>query len=276
MTVKAYYPGSKYVPLSVSGTVCYLSCRGCNAAYLKGMIDVSNPEKLRSVLNELYRQGVRGYLLSGGYSKDGYLLIRNEHLKVVKNFLRDHEAVFSIHLGLAPRNLLHSVWSAGVDVIDFEMPPSNNYLKHVKGLRHLSVDDYLEFAAYIRDTYGKDFIAPHLVLDSTYATPEEEQRMVEAIAGLGPYVFVALVEVRRTNNDEGRVREALRLARMGFKEVALGCMRSPRFKALDEVWLREGLVDRIAVPKPALVKELGLRVVGACCSLKPKYEHLFT
>ncbi len=275
MTAKAYYPGSKYVPLSVSGTVCYLSCKGCNAAYLEGMIDVSDPEKLRLVLSELYRQGVRGYLLSGGYSKDGYLLIRNEHLKVVKNFLRDHEAVFSTHLGLAPRDLLHSVWSAGVDVIDFEVPPSNDYLKHVKGLGHHSVNDYLEFAAYIRDTYGKDFIAPHLILDSTYATPEEEQRMIKAIAELDPYVFVALVEIRRTNNDEGRVKDALRLARMSFREVALGCMRSPRFKALDEVWLRECLVDRIAVPKPALVREYDLQVIKACCSLKPKYEHLF-
>jgi len=272
---KAYYPGSKYVPLSVSGTVCYLSCKGCNAAYLRGMVDVSDPGKLKLVLNELYRQGVRGYLLSGGYCKDGYLLIRNEHLKVVKNFLKDHEAVFSIHLGLAPHNLLHSVWSAGVDVIDFEVPPSDNYLKHVKGLGHHSVNDYLKFAAYIRDTYGKDFIAPHLVLDSTYATPKEEQRMIKAIAELDPYVFVALVEIRRTNNDDGRVRDALRLARMGFREVALGCMRSPRFKALDEVWLHEGLVDRIAVPKPALVRKYGLRVIRACCSLKPKYEGLF-
>ena len=276
MTVKAYYPGSKYVPLSVSGTVCYLSCRGCNATYLRGMIDVSDPEKLRSVLNELYRQGVRGYLLSGGFSKDGYLLIRDEHLKVVKDFLRNHEAVFSIHLGLAPRNLLHSVWSAGIDVIDFELPPSDSYLRHVKGLGSRSVNDYLEFAMYIRDTYGKDFIAPHLILDSTYATPEEEQGVIKVIAGLDPYVFVALVEIRRTNNDEGRVREALRLARTCFREVALGCMRSPRFKALDGVWLREGLVNRIAVPKPALVREQSLRVVKACCSLKPKYEHLFT
>ena len=275
MTAKAYYPGSKYVPLSVSGAVCYLSCKGCNATYLRGMIDVSNPEKLRLVLNELYRQGVRGYLLSGGYNKAGYLLIRNEHLKVVKDFLRDHEAVFSIHLGLAPRDLLHSVWSAGVDVIDFEMPPSNSYLKHVKGLIHHSVNDYLEFTAYIRDTYGKDFIAPHLILDSTYATLEEEQRMIKATARLDPYVFVALVEIRGANNDEGRIRDALRLARMSFREVALGCMRSPRFKALDEVWLREGLVDRIAVPKPELVRKYGLQVIRACCSLKPKYEHLF-
>jgi len=276
VTTKAYYPGSRYVPLSVSGTVCYLSCKGCNAAYLKGMMDVSNPRRLGIALEELYRQGVRGYLLSGGYNRDGYLLIRNEHLEVVRNFLRDHEAVFSIHLGLAPHDLLHSVWSAGVDVIDFEVPPSNSYLKYVKGLGHHSVNDYLEFAAYVRDTYGKDFIAPHLILDSAYATPEEEQWMIKAIAELDPYLFVALVEIRGTDNNKERVRDALRLARVSFREVTLGCMRSPRFKALDEVWLREGLVDRIAVPKPVLVRKYGLQVIRACCSLKPKYEHLFT
>ena len=68
-----------------------------------------------------------------------------------------------------------------------------------------------------------------------------------------------------------------RYARRRFSgEIALGCMRPPEYKKkLDEIILKEGLADRIAVPRWQIAEKYGLKKVPACCSIPKEFLSLF-
>ena len=274
--MKAYVPGEHYVSLSLSGTACALNCEFCNRQYLRSMVPAITPESLEKVMKHLYQRGARGFLLSGGFTREGYLMIKEGHLRAVARFRKEFDVVVSMHSGLMPRDLLDIAWESGVDFIDFEVPPSNEYLKRVKGLAEKTVDDYLSKLDEIL-SYSRDWGVPHLILDSIAAEPEDELRMMREISERRPRLFVALVEIRPSpRNDAGRVLSALRVARSMFREVSLGCMRSPRLKkVLDEEVIKNNLVDRITNPPKQLIRRHKLPLVWACCSIPDSKEHLF-
>ncbi len=272
--VIAFLPAENFLNLSISGTYCGLNCPYCRGKYLRGMTDVSDPERLKKVLNFYYIKGVRGYLISGGFNKEGYLLIKEDHLRVIREFRKDKEVVFSIHLGLAPEELIEEVWSSGIDYVDFELPPSNRYVRYMKNLPRKEVTDYLSLLQKLLD-YSKGFAVPHLVIDSIMASQDEELSIMKAVSELRPTLFISLVEIRKTRNNFGRVHEALKLARKLFKETSLGCMRPIKFKEHDKVFIKEGLLDRIAVPRPQLIRELRLPVIKACCGIPKNKFFLF-
>ncbi len=275
--VIAFIPGNHYIPLTLSGTYCELNCPYCRGIYLKGMTDVSTPELLRKILKIQYERGVRGFLLSGGFNREGYLIISEEQLKTVAEFKKEHsDTVISIHLGLAPKKLVESVWSSNIDYVDYEVPPSNRYLRVMKNLPSKNVDDYIELLDFMLGL-DRSFSVPHMVVDSITSTQEEEMRVMNLIAGLKPTQFTVLVEIRGNAlpNRYERVRNTLKEARKLFQKVSLGCMRSPGFKIYDREWILEGLIDRIAVPRPALIKELKLPLVYACCGVPDDKLSLF-
>ncbi len=273
--IKAYIPGRKYVAVSITGTYCELMCPHCRGRYLKGMIKASKPDELEAVLKALYAGGVRGFLISGGFTRDGYLMISEDHIRIIKNFIRNHEAVFSIHLGLAPPQLLDSVWSAGIDVIDFEVPPSNDYVRVCRGLKGKGVRDYVNYIESVINDYGRNFIAPHLILNSKYASSNDELEVIKALSRVNPYIVVVLIEIGSSFNRV-RIEDSLARIRASFTNVSLGCMRPRDAKLVEGEWIRSGLIDRVAVPRREVIKKFNLRIINACCSLKEKYERMFT
>ncbi len=271
----AFIPGHKYVPISITGQYCDLMCPHCRAKYLRGMLHAKTSIELENLLNNLYTRGVRGFLISGGFTRNGYLKISNEMLSVIKKFKKDHESVFSIHLGMAPENLIESVWNAEFDFVDYEVPPSDYYIMSYRNLR-LKVDDYIKGLEKLL-TLSKDFAVPHLILDSRGSTLNDELNVVNKVALLKPKLFVALVEIRTPDlNDFGRVKEVLTFARKAFEEVALGCMRSSKFKAYDPFWINNNLINRIATPSREVIETFKLKVVNACCSVPKDKFYLFT
>lgn len=274
--MRAYIPGEHYVSLSLSGTACALNCEFCNRQYLRSMVPAITPESLEKVIRHLHRRGARGFLLSGGFTADGYLMIREGHLRTVARLKKDLDIVFSMHAGLMPRKMLELAWEAGIDFIDFEVPPSDEYLRRIKGLRGKTVSDYLRKLEEVM-SFSRGWGVPHLILDSVASTPNDEALVMEEVSSMGPRLFVALVEIRPSPpNNVDRVLTALRRARSLFREVSLGCMRSPSLKrVLDEVVVREGLVDRITNPPKELIRRLRLPVTWACCSIPDEVEHLF-
>ena len=270
-----FIPGKYYPSLSVSGRRCLLNCPYCLGKYLRDMLDVSNPVRLREVMDAYYSSGARGFLISGGFNREGYLLVRSEHLKVIREFKRDHDVIVSMHLGLAPQSLVEEVWESGIDFIDFEIPPSSKYIAYMKNLPDVRLEEFFKLYG-LYESLARDFAVPHLVLDSVTSTSHEELEVMERIRMFNPHLFVALIEIRdNPPNDFSRVYKALKTARRYFREVSLGCMRSPIFKKkYDRYIVSEGLVDRIAVPEPSLIKE-GLPVVWACCSVPRDKWNLF-
>ncbi len=279
----AFIPGNYYVSLSTSGTYCELMCPSCRGRYLIGMEDVSNPENLRKVMELYYARGARGFLISGGFTKDGYLIISEAHLRVVREFKVNHDnVVISVHSGLMPKELLDKIWSVGIDFIDFEVPPSNNYLRNMKNLPRRSVSDYIEFIDYVT-RYGRDFIVPHVVLHSKESTISDELGVINELSKFKLRLLVVLIEISGSSESSTdhtlnieRIMTTLRCSRRLFSEVALGCMRPPIFKArYDELIVRENLVDRIVNLRRNLISRYGLPIIYACCSIKKRHFRLF-
>jgi hypothetical protein len=272
----AFIPGARYVPISITGNYCGLMCPFCKGKYLRGMIDASDTERLSKILKGLYDRGVRGFLISGGYNKEGYLEINTNTLKTIERFKNNNEVVISIHLGLAPKHLIDSVWAAGIDFIDFEIPPSNKYINVMKNLKNKKIDDYLDRASYALDL-DKEFLIPHIILDSMASTADDELWIIREVSKLKPILVVFLVEIKHgmLGGDLNRVYSSLMIARELYREIAYGCMRPPHFKKYDSKFIEMGLVDRIANPSRIIIHKYDLEVVRGCCSIPRKYFKLF-
>ena len=278
MNTVAFRPGNYYVSLSITGTYCELRCPFCKGKYLASMLDASNPEHLLKILNYYYRRGTRGFLISGGFNRDGHLIIKSLHLKIIREFKRNHDVIFSIHSGPVPNDLLELIWSSEIDFIDFEIPSSNEYLRVVKGLKSHTLNKYFEFMEKA-SSYSKEFIVPHIVLNSIASNVNDELRTIEVIADFKPRLLVTLVEIRSRNSnyiDIDRIIKVLRRARELFNEVSLGCMRPNEFKVkYDEVVIKERLVDRVVNPKVSIIDKLNLKVMSACCGISRSHFKLF-
>jgi len=242
------------------------------------MLNASNPELMLKILNYYYKRGTRGFLISGGFNRDGHLLIRSHHLKIIREFKRNHDVIFSIHSGPVPNDLLELIWSSEIDFIDFEIPPSNEYLRMIKGLKSHTLNKYFRFMEKASN-YSKEFIVPHIVLNSIASNVNDELRTIKVIADFKPRLLVTLVEIRSRNSnyiDIDRIIKVLRIARKLFNEVSLGCMRPSEFKVkYDEVIIKERLVDRVVNPKVSIINKFNLKVMGACCGISRSHFKLF-
>lgn len=277
--VIAFTPSTKYIPVSITGTYCSLNCLNCGGKYLRTMVPAITPHKLYQFILKHWERGGYGVLLSGGFNSEGYLPLNEEYLRVIKNIRNKTNLVLSIHLGLAPKHLVDKLYEVGIDFIDFEIPPSDNYLKYVKGLHRYGISDYLNLFEYML-SYRHDFAIPHIILGNKFNSLKDEINTLLSIINLKPELITFLIEAHLYTdwkNLFNRVRRVIKLARKVFvNEIALGCMRPFKFKNLiDDYLISKGYVDRIASPRIALIKKHNLKVIKLCCSVPRRYLNKF-
>ena len=267
----AFIPEPKYIPVSITGAKCELNCLNCRGRYLKTMIPAKTPKRLKEVLLRHWLRGGYGALISGGFTRKGVLPISKEFIEVIKYVKKETNLLISIHTGLISKELILELYSADIDFIDFEVPPSNNFLRKVKNLMDHDVNMYIKTLQYML-TLRKDFAIPHIIIGNKYSTSNEELRVLEEISNLNPCMVTVLAEIHMHKGIEDlvtRVINSLKHLRSIFRgEVTLGCMRPFRFKYLiDKLIISEGLVDRIANPHPDAAKKFKLRTLNLCCSV---------
>ncbi|RLG99325.1 radical SAM protein [Candidatus Bathyarchaeota archaeon] len=272
--VKAFIPGEKYPTLSITGGSCALRCKYCMGHYLKGMISAQSPKLLYDTVRSLYRKGARGILISGGFNPEGRLPI-NPFLRVIRDLKRDFDIVISVHCGLVDRKAAGELRRAGIDVVDYEFMIDPLVISEVVGLKSRNPSDFIESLRYLVEE-GPPYISPHVPIGLRYGKIWGEWKAIERLRDFNPYlvVFLVFVPTRGTPMSsvsppkETEVVAVLNHARSRFREVAMGCMRPPRFKStLDPKLLEQKLVDRIAVPHKSVVEKYRLEVVHACCSI---------
>ncbi len=220
---------------------------------------------LLKLLEHYYEHGFRGFLVSGGFNADGYLPLGSEHLRALREFRRGKEVFLSVHAGLMPRELLDKAMDV-FDLVDFEVPPSDRYVKEGRGLSRTR-GDYLSLLSYVVDAYGEDGVAPHVVIGSSLSTAKEDLETVEEVGRVTSRLVVLLVAMGSTPPEVGRVVASFEVARMYFKEVALGCMRPRSLGRILEELVLKGYVDRVVNPSRRLMEEVPVELYGSCCSL---------
>ncbi len=271
----AFVPGEKYPSISITGTACSLMCTYCESRYLHSMTAAPSPDALyRFALRHAARGGV-GILVSGGFTREGRLPLE-PFLPVLSRIKEETNLILSVHPGLPARGTPAALRGAGIDIVDYEVPTSDAFIRKIKKLPGRSVEDYLEgFDRFVAE--GPRFIAPHITVGLPGATLDDELVVAREVVRRRPYLVVVLVFIpTRGTGVSGiqapgleRVLMFLRSLRAMYRGlIALGCMRPASMKeALDDAVVREGLVDRIVNPRRSLIKRYGLPVVEACCSV---------
>ncbi len=281
----AFNPKRKFLPISITGHKCELLCRYCMGKYLRGMVPATTPKALYDAIKHYYKRGVKGFLISGGFNRNGILPIE-PFLGIIKDIKRElRDIIISAHSGFVDKELAIKLRESGVDIIDFEFSLSKVYIQYVKNLRSKSPSDVYRIYELL-NKHGPPYIAPHIVINPLTEKHEPEAIFNElsCLADFHPYILVLLVYMPTPNTPSyydgtpsiNYVYEVFRCVRRLFKTVSLGCMR-PRMGnyrfMIDRIALNLGF-NRIVNPHRKLLKHIK-KVVYSCCSVPAELLHLF-
>ena len=292
-TIEFYAPGLKrwetpewkptnprrFLPVSVTGSACALSCDHCQAKVLEGMISVKAGEDLFDLAVSLKRQGSEGLLVSGGSTKAGGVPMLG-HLKHVPRIKEELGMKVIAHSGVVSPQLAEGLADAGVDGVMLDIIGADETIHDVYHL-DLTTEDFERSLALLADRDLR--IIPHIVCGLHYGSFRGEHRALEMISRypvstLIIVVLVPLVGTPMANLPPPPVEDVVAFfaearAAMPTTKVNLGCARplGPMKRELDEAAIEHGL-NGIAYPADGIIayaRSRGLepKLYEYCCSL---------
>lgn len=272
--VRAFIPGFKYVSISVTGSQCALMCEYCRGHYLRGMKNAVTPKQLYDLVKYLYKEGIRGVLISGGFNREGCLPIE-PYIEVIKEIKKDFNILVSVHTGLIDKSLAMKLREAKVDVVDYELVIDERVIKDIMHLSRSSEDFSKTYEMLA--TYGPPYVIPHILIGANYGSITKEFEAVDIAKTISPEIIVFLI-IKPTEGtpmqsvripDNRKVLDLIGYARRSFNgEIALGCMRPLEIKySLDSKLCELGIVDRVVNPLKNVIDKFKLSMVHSCCSV---------
>lgn len=266
--MKIFAPRWKYQAVSITGNWCELNCSYCRGRYLRGMIHV-NTSNISDALITMWRNGVKGVLISGGFNKDGRLPIE-PFIDKLHEIKRNTGLFVSAHIGLLRDKDILSHLVSVIDLVDYEYLWNEAMIHLVKTLK-VTRETYKESFETAREI-GLD-IVPHIYAWHPWISREELREEVEYFndTGMGRIILLVYIPIRGEEKscEPTRVLDNVRYIRERFHgEVYMGCMR-PFFikKSIDKALIEENLVDRIVSPYSKDIATKPQGVYDACCSI---------
>jgi hypothetical protein len=269
----------RFLPISVTGGACALSCDHCQAKVLKGMISVRAGENLYALARRLKEQGTQGILVSGGSTKHGGvpLLFHLDHIARVREELGMKVVV---HSGVVSPVIAEGLARVGVDGVMLDIIGADDTIRDVYHL-DLTTADFERSLALLSERDLR--IIPHIVLGMHYGRFLGEHHALEMIARypVSTLILVVLVPLVGTPMEHippppvNEVTDFFALARrtMPTTKVNLGCGRPMgKMKSeLDRAAIDQGL-NGIAYPAEGAIeyarsRGLEARLYEYCCSL---------
>ena len=266
-TVIAYYPGSDYPSVSVTGTRCDQMCEHCRGVHLRGMIQVSDTDDLSDLAHSLVSRGCEGYLLSGGCDSRGSVPVAR-FSDTVKETSSD--LLVNVHAGFVTEKEARQMADAGVSCFSVDIHQDRGEMMTVL---HLDRDpkDYSDLLDILIATGVK--VVPHLTVGFGYNDLSLSADLV-ASKGLKEIVLLSMVPTKGTMVEESvltedAVLDAIRIVREKGLEVILGCMRDRSLRGLERRCIEAG-IRHIANPSTETVRwaeDNGYRVEirKVCC-----------
>ncbi|NPA95993.1 MAG: biotin synthase [Crenarchaeota archaeon] len=256
--VRCFVHRKLFTSISITGGRCWASCPFCRSRYLSSMVDAS--KGLLDTVAELVSRGVRGVLVSGGFTKDMALPVEKsmEDLRKCRALLK----AMTIHLGLHRNPLVIEEVSRIVDVVDFELVASARDSQRLRGVEPRRYLETLERLAELRAN-----VVPHVFLWTPWRSLSDVLAELSIVESFG-FRRVTLLVLIGGGEPPRAIGEWLSRAASHFSgEIALGCMRPWSCRRwLDEYAAREGLVDAIASPHPRALDYCS-ELYDSCCSL---------
>jgi len=269
----------RFVPVSVTGPTCALSCDHCQAKMLNAMVSVRADQDLFTLAARLRDQGSDGLLVSGGSTRGGGVPLL-PHLSQVRRIREELGMKVVVHSGLVSPELAAGLAASGVDGVMLDVIGADETLRDVYHL-DLTVAD-VDRSLRLLSGHGLRII-PHIVLGLHYGRFLGEYRALEMltrypVSTLVLVVLVPLVGTPMAHLSPPRVDEVAgffvtaRLAAPATT-INLGCARpfGTVKRELDEAAIDTGL-NGIAYPADGAIeyaRSRGLtpRLFEYCCSL---------
>jgi lipoyl synthase len=269
----------RFLPISVTGSACALSCDHCQTKVLDGMISVRADQDLFTLARRLHAQGSEGLLVSGGSTRTGEVPLL-PHLGHIPRIKSELGMKVIVHSGVVSPRLASGLAQAGVDGVMLDIIGADETLRDVYHL-DLTVAD-MENSLRLLSGEGLRII-PHIVLGLHYGTFLGEHRALEMLTRypVSTLILVVLTPLSGTPMEHippppvDQVAEFFGTARLAAPAtpINLGCAR-PLGQAktyLDQAAIDLGL-NGIAYPADGVIgyaasRGLTPRLFEYCCSL---------
>jgi uncharacterized radical SAM superfamily protein len=269
----------RFLPVSVTGSACALSCDHCQAKVLDGMISARAGDDLFALARSLRAQGTQGLLVSGGSTRTGEVPLL-PHLRHIPRIRSELGMKVIVHSGVASPKLATGLARAGVDGVMLDIIGADETLSEVYHL-DLTVAD-MERSLRLLAAEGLRII-PHIVLGLHYGRFLGEHRALEMLLRypVSTLILVVLTPLSGTPMAHippppaAEVAEFFAAARLAAPAtpINLGCAR-PLGRAktdLDHAAIDLGL-NGIAYPADGVIgyaasRGLTPRLFEYCCSL---------
>lgn len=269
----------RFLPISVTGSACALSCDHCQTKVLDGMISARAGEDLFVLASRLRAGGSEGLLVSGGSTRAGGVPLL-PHLRHIPRIRSELGMKVIVHSGVVSPGLAAGLAEAGVDGVMLDIIGADETLRDVYHL-NLTVADMERSLALLAGQGLR--IIPHIVLGLHYGKFLGEHRALEMLTRypVSTLILVVLTPLTGTPMEHIPPPPADQVA--GFfadarlaapaTPVNLGCARplGPAKTDLDKAAIDLGL-NGIAYPADGAIayaasRGLTPRLFEYCCSL---------
>ena len=265
---------------SITGSACALQCAHCKGRILEPMLPVADGDALeRAVLDMHARQGVRGFLLSGGSNRRNEVPLARV-LPAVRRLKRalPHLEI-AAHTGLVDETRAQALAEAGIDVAMLDIIGSAETIRDVYNLDRPVADFERALAALVAAGIA---VVPHVVIGLHFGRLLGEAAALDIIARHDTAAAILVVVMGQfatpSSFADVSVEDAARvfaLARetLPSRRLLLGCARPAGVwrRRADACAVLTGL-DGIAYPADgavSLARALGRPVDGSasCCGV---------
>ena len=269
----------RFIPVSVTGSACALSCDHCQAKVLDAMVSVRAGQDLFTLAARLKQQGSEGLLVSGGSNRSGEVPLL-AHLRHIPRIREELGMKVIVHSGLVSPELAAGLALSGVDAVMLDVIGADETLRDVYHL-DLSVID-VDRSLRLLSAHGLRII-PHIVLGLHNGRFLGEHRALEMVVShpITTLILVALVPLVGTPMSHvapppvAEITGFFATARLAAPSttINLGCARplGAVKRELDEAAIDLGL-NGIAFPADGTIeyaraRGLTPRLFEWCCSL---------
>jgi uncharacterized radical SAM superfamily protein len=272
---------NSFPAFSVTAAGCALMCDHCQAKILEPMIPAVSPAILdRKVRDMIVREGLQGFLLSGGSNRRNEIRYER-YFPVIERLKRDFPHLkIAIHSALLDAPRARAMEAAGVDTAMMDVIGARETIEQVYHLER-PVEDFEATLAALCSTSME--IVPHIVIGLHYGRLLGEPAALDIVSRHPVHSLVLVVVMpfytkpgtfqTPDTSDVGRVfLEARR--RIPGRPLLLGCARPAGMhrRVTDAYAVMSGL-DGIAFPAEgtlAAAHAIGrpARQEHACCSIR--------
>ena len=250
-TIIAYYPGSDFPSVSVTGDRCDQMCEHCRAVHLRSMIPVLNCDDLSNLAHSLSEKGSKGYLLSGGCDANGSVPV-GRFAKTVKESSSD--LLVNVHAGFITKEEADELVESGVSCFSVDIHQDRGEMFTVLHLNR-DPEDYSKLLDILISTGVK--VVPHITVGFGCNDLNLSGELV-ASKGLKDVVLLSMMPTEGTMVEESVISEdavmdAVGILREKGLNVILGCMRDRSLRNLERRCIEAG-ITRLANPSLETVK----------------------